>query len=158
MSLTASGTNPTRYSSNFTPRSSPQAPDQLPIAPPTVHTPPPSSHVSPYKQERPFASGSPGVTSWYTSHSYDDIPAPGPGLNPTVGELYVHTNRATDYHEVWLFDMSRSWKRVTEVVKVYHPVIADRVLSIRANGTPSWITAASYMTIRGRKEKAKATE
>jgi hypothetical protein len=42
--------------------------------------------------------------------------------------------------------------------KVYHPVITDRVLSMRANGTPSWITAASYTTIKGRKEKAKATE
>ena len=42
--------------------------------------------------------------------------------------------------------------------KVFHPVIADRVLSMRANGTPSWITAASYTTIKGRKEKARATE
>jgi hypothetical protein len=83
---------------------------------------------------------------------------PAPGLDPKVGELYVHTNRTTDHHEVWLFDLSRSWKCVTDVVKVYHPVIADRVLSIRVNGTPSWITAASYMTIRGRKERAKAAE
>ena len=69
----------------------------------------------------------------------------------------MHTNRTTDCHDIWLFDMSKGWKCVTDVAKVYHPVIADRVLSIRANGTPSWITAASYMTIRGRKEKAKAT-
>ena len=40
--------------------------------------------------------------------------------------------------------------------KIYHPVIADRVLSMRANGTPSWITAASYTTMKGRKGKAKA--
>ena len=70
----------------------------------------------------------------------------------------MHTNRATDRYEVWLFDLSKSWKCVTDVVKVYHPVIADRVLSIRANGTPSWITVASFMTIRGRKERAKAIE
>ena len=41
--------------------------------------------------------------------------------------------------------------------KVYHPIIAERVPSMRANGTPSWITAASYTTIKGRKEKAKAS-
>jgi len=44
---------------------------------------------------------------------------------------------------------------MTGISKVYHPVIADRVLSIRANGTPSWITAASYATIKGRKEKKR---
>ena len=42
--------------------------------------------------------------------------------------------------------------------KVHHPVISDRVLSMRANGTPSWITSASYTTIKGRKEKSKASE
>ena len=68
----------------------------------------------------------------------------------------MHTNRTTDRHEVWLFDIGRSWKCVTDIGKVYHPVIADRVLSIRANGTPSWITAASYVTIQGRKQKARA--
>jgi hypothetical protein len=128
-----------------------------PIAPPAP-APPSSSAVVPYKQERLFASGSPGITAWYTSTSYDDIPTPSSTLDPKVGDLYVHTNRATDHHEVWLFDLTRNWKRVTNVTKVYHPVIADRVLSIRVNGTPSWITAASYMTIRGRKERAKATE
>ena len=139
-------------------RSSPQAPEQRPVATTTAPAPLSSSSVSPFKQERPFASGSPGVTSWYTSTSYDDIPVPVPGLDPKVGNLYVHTNRATDRHEVWLFDTSKNWKCVTNVAKVYHPVIADRVLSIRVNGTPSWITAASYMTIRGRKEKAKVVE
>lgn len=67
----------------------------------------------------------------------------------------MHTNRTTDRHEVWLFDIDRSWKCMTGISKVYHPVIADRVLSIRANGTPSWITAASYATIKGRKEKKR---
>ncbi|KAF9790776.1 hypothetical protein BJ322DRAFT_1104424 [Thelephora terrestris] len=138
----------------------PQAPDQPPVTSLKVPVLDPlfSPVIVPYKQERPFASGSPGTTAWYTSSSYDDIRTPSPGLDPKVGDLYVHTNRAADRHEIWLFDMSRSWKRVTDVAKVYHPVIADRVLSIRVNGTPSWITAASYMTIRGRKEKAKAAE
>jgi hypothetical protein len=59
---------------------------------------------------------------------------------------------------VWLHGLDRSWERVDVADKVYHPVIADRVLSMRANGTPSWITTASYTTIRGRKEKARASE
>ena len=144
--------------SNIVCRFSPQAPDQPPVAPLTAPVLPPPSAVVPYKQERLFASGSPGATAWYTSSSYDDLPAPSSGIDPKVGELYVHTNRTTDHHEVWLFDLSRNWKCVTDVAKVYHPVIADRVLSIRVNGTPSWITAASYMTIRGRKERAKAVD
>ena len=147
-----------RYRSNFVCRSSHKAPGKPPVAQVTAPAPPSLSSVAPYKQERPFASGSPGVTAWYTSSSYDDIPTPSPDLDPKVGDLYVHTNRATDSHEVWLFDMNRNWKRVTDVAKAYHPVIADRVLSIRANVTPSWITAASYMTIKGCKEKARAAE
>ena len=59
---------------------------------------------------------------------------------------------------VWLYGLNRSWERVDATEKVHHPVIADRVLSMRANGTPSWITAASYTTIKGRKEKARASE
>ena len=128
--------------------SSPRVPGQL-------SAPSPFDSISPYKQERPFASGSPGVTSWYTSVSYDEIPDPGPGLDPNVGDLYVHTNRSSDSYQIWLFDTSRNWKHLTNTTKVYHPTIADRVLSIRANGSPSWITAASYMTIKGRKEKTK---
>ena len=77
-------------------------------------------------------------------------------LDPNVGDLYVHNNRANSSYDVWLYGLDRAWMPVDVEDKVYHPVIADRVLSMRANGTPSWITAASYTTIKGRKEKAKA--
>ena len=111
--------------------------------------------VYPIKQERPFPSGSPGVTTWYGSSSLEDISSPAPSLNPSVGDLYVHTNRVTTRVEVWLYGMERNWECVTDVYKVYHPVIPDRVLSMRANGTPSWITAASFTTIQGRKERGR---
>jgi len=70
----------------------------------------------------------------------------------------VHNNRAEASYEVWLYNLDHSWMRADVEDKVYHPVIADRVLSMRANGTPSWITAASYTTIKGRKEKARVSQ
>ena len=76
-------------------------------------------------------------------------------LNPEVGELYVHHNRVTDIHHLWLYGIDNRWKCVTKQEKVYHPAIEDRVLSMRNNGTPNWITAASFTTIRGRKGKFK---
>ena len=116
----------------------------------------PTGFISPIKQDRPFPSGCPGTTVWYSSYSLADLDGPPSDLDPSVGDLYVHHNRATDSHEVWLWGLDLSWKRVELAEKVCHPVIADRVLSIRNNGTPSWITAASYTTIKGRKGKAKA--
>ena len=70
----------------------------------------------------------------------------------------MHNNRAEASYEVWVCGLDKGWAQVDVADKVYHPIITDRVLSMRANGAPSWITAASYTTIRGRKEKAKATE
>ncbi|KAF9784450.1 hypothetical protein BJ322DRAFT_1109160 [Thelephora terrestris] len=117
---------------------------------------PPQDEILPFKQKRPFASGSSGHTIWYASQSMEDIPSPSDDLNPNIGDLYVHKNRATDHHDVWLFEFDRTWKSVTDAAKVYHPIIPDRVLSIRVNGTPSWITSASYSTIKGRKGKSKS--
>ena len=110
---------------------------------------------TPFKQERPFSSGSPGITAWYTSASPNDISTPPAGVIPEVGELYIHHNRLTDIYHVWLYGLDQQWKCVTDIEKVYHPVIEDRVLSMRANGTPNWITAASFTTIRGRRGKVK---
>ena len=128
---------------------------------PSVVTPSSSTSthpIAPIKQERPFPSGSPGVTAWYSSYSLTTLPAPPPNLDPNVGDLYVHNNRAEASYEVWLYSLDHSWMRTDVGDKVYHPVIADRVLSMRANGTPSWITAASYTTIKGRKEKGRGTQ
>ncbi|KAF9790989.1 hypothetical protein BJ322DRAFT_1104645 [Thelephora terrestris] len=123
--------------------------------PPDAHTsPPPQDAILPVKQQRPFSSSS-GHTIWYTSQSNEDIPSPSDDLNPNIGDLYVHKNRTTDHNDVWLFDFDRTWRPVTNATKAYHPIIPDRVLSIRVNGTPSWITSASYTTIKGRKGKSK---
>ncbi|KAF9642595.1 hypothetical protein BDM02DRAFT_3132981 [Thelephora ganbajun] len=116
------------------------------------------SSVSPIKQEQQFPSGSPGVTTWYSSHSLSVLHGPPSNLGPNIGDLYVHNNHAEASHQIWLFGLDHSWMHVDVANKVYHPIIANRVLSVRANGTPSWITAVSYTTIKGRKEKAKAIE
>ena len=123
-------------------------------APPTS-TPP---SLTPFKQQRPFSSGSPGITTWYTTSTAHDIVSPPGDITPAIGDLYVHHNRVTDIYHVWLWGMDHQWKCVTNMEKVYHPVIDDRVLSMRANGTPNWITAASYTTIRGRRGKVRISE
>ena len=96
------------------------------------------------------------MTSWYSTSSLENIEAPPPNLNPQVGDLYVHNNRTNEFYDVWLYGLEKTWRRVTFIAKVHHPTIMDRVLSMRASGAPSWITAASYTTIKGRKEKSRA--
>jgi hypothetical protein len=117
-----------------------------------------TSSLTPIKQQRPFSSGSPGVTTWYSSASPQKISLPPSTITPEVGELYIHHNRLEDVYDVWLYGQDLKWKRVTDIEKVCHPIIDDRVLSMRANGTPNWITAASYMTIRGRRGKVRFVE
>ena len=126
-------------------------PNTTDSAPTADDTPTPT----PFKQERQFCSGSPGNTVWYTTSSVNDVGSPPPGLNPEVGELYVHHNRVTDIHHVWLYEIDRQWKCVTKEKKVYHPAVEDRVLSMRNNGTPNWITTASFTTMRGRRGKSR---
>ena len=115
----------------------------------TVETP----SLVPVKQQRPFSCGSPAFTTWYSTASTKDLTCPPYDVVPAVGELYIHHNRLEDTHDIWLYGLDSLWKRVTKIEKVYHPTIDDRVLSMRANGTPNWITTASYTTIRGRKGK-----
>ena len=117
-----------------------------------------ASSLAPIKQQRPFSSGSPGVTTWYSSASPQRISSPPSTITAQIGELYIHHTRLEDVYDIWLYGQDFRWKRVTDIEKVYHPTIDDRVLSMRANGTPNWITAASYTTIRGRKGKVKVVE
>ena len=146
MSLTASGTNPTRYSSNFTPRSSPQAPDQLPIALP-------SSSPVPFKHERPFPSGARGATVWYTTESSHDMSIPPSGLQVIAGTLYIHTNTSKKSRQVWFFDADAGWKIINDVARISHPSYRDRLLNIRFDGTPSWVTSTPATNGHGRRAR-----
>jgi len=83
-----------------------------------------------------------------------NIDAPPTVHEPTVGDLYVHTNFDTDTRQIWLYQYGGAWQHVDIRGKTYHPTVHCRVLSMRLDGTPSWITGASYVTMKGRKEKA----
>ena len=87
-----------------------------------------------------------------------DLACPPQDVTPAVGELYIHHNRLEDVYQIWLYGLDSVWKCVTKAEKVLHPTIDNRVLSMRANGTPNWITTASYTTIRGRRCKRVQVE
>lgn len=70
-----------------------------------------------------------------------------------VGDLYVHTNTETQTRHIWLYQNCKEWQRIDIQRKTHHPSLQDRVLKMRRDGTPSWITGASYVTMKGRKEK-----
>jgi len=83
-----------------------------------------------------------------------DIDTPPAVHEPTVGDLYVHTNIDTETRQIWLYQHGGVWQNIDVQRKTYHPAIHDRVLSVRRDGTPNWITGASYVTMKGRKKKA----
>jgi hypothetical protein len=87
-----------------------------------------------------------------------DIDAPPTVHEPAVGDLYVHTNMGTEIRQVWLYQHGGVWQRIDVRRKIYHPNVQGRVLRMRKDGTPNWITAASYATIIGRKGKAVARD
>jgi hypothetical protein len=47
--------------------------------------------------------------------------------------------------------MNNVWAPVEE--KAVHPLIRDRILSLRANGEPSWVLASTYATVSSRKTR-----
>ena len=106
---------------------------------------------TPIKQSRPFQGGS---TTWYSTRSMRDIDAPPAVHEPTIGDLYVHTNIDTEARCVWLYQDGGVWQRIDLQKKIHHPNLQGRVLSMRKDGTPNWVTGASYITMKGRKERA----
>ncbi|KAH9009585.1 hypothetical protein EDB85DRAFT_1902908 [Lactarius pseudohatsudake] len=51
----------------------------------------------------------------------------------------------------WILTTANHWERVSSGAE--HPLNHDRVLAIQANGEPSWVTHASTVTTKTRKEK-----
>ena len=120
---------------------SPQAPEQRPVA--TTTAPAPSSLILPvpFKHERPFLTGGRGATVWYATESPRDISSPPSGLQVVAGTLYIHTNTVKDLRQIWMFDTDAGWKMVSDVAQTSHPSCRDRLLNIRFDGTPSWVTS-----------------
>jgi len=102
--------------------------------------------------QRPFSSNSgSGYMTWYLGRSSCSVL-----MLPTVpqaktGHLYVHRDTSRNAFLYWILTTANRWERVSSGAE--HPLNHDRVLAIRANGEPSWVTCASTVTTKTRKEK-----
>ena len=76
---------------------------------------------------------------------------PPSGLQVVAGTLYIHMNISKKSRQVWLFDTDAGWKVVNDVARISHPSYRDRVLNIRSDGTPGWVTPAPATNGHGRR-------
>jgi hypothetical protein len=103
-------------------------------------------------RQRSFSSNSgSGYTIWYFGKSNSSILMPPTIPQAKTGHLYVHLDTSRNVFLYWMIGMANQWERVSSGVE--SPLNHDRVLGIRANGEPSWITRASTITTKTRKEK-----
>ncbi|KAI9445658.1 hypothetical protein BJY52DRAFT_1194190 [Lactarius psammicola] len=103
-------------------------------------------------RQRSFSSNSgSGYTIWYFGKSNSSILMPPTIPQAKTGHLYVHLDTSRNVFLYWIHNIANQWERVTPGVE--SPLNHDRVLAIRANGEPSWITRASTITTKTRKEK-----
>ncbi|KAH8976395.1 hypothetical protein EDB92DRAFT_1824093 [Lactarius akahatsu] len=103
-------------------------------------------------RQRPFSSNSgSGYTTWYLGRSCCSVLMPPTVPQAKTGHLYVHHDTSRDTFIYWILTTANHWERVSSGAE--HPLNHDRVLAIRANGEPSWVTRASTVTTKTRKEK-----
>ncbi|KAH9066929.1 hypothetical protein EDB83DRAFT_2314921 [Lactarius deliciosus] len=103
-------------------------------------------------RQRSFSSNSgSGYTIWYFGKSNSSILMPPTIPQAKTGHLYVHLDTSRNVFLYWMLNIANQWERVSSGVE--SPLNHDRVLAIRANGEPSWITRASTVTTKTRKEK-----
>ena len=81
-----------------------------------------------------------------------------PPVPAVAGHLYIHTNMSTMVRQVWFYDANACWVAATDRAKIAHPTLSDRVLSIRSDGTPNWITPSGFTSIQHRRSRAKSTD
>jgi hypothetical protein len=115
-------------------------------------TDPMGSSVHYETRERRFTSNSgSGKTTWYLAKSNMKLSSPPAVPQAETGHLYVHLDCSTRTHQYWMFGANNEWQSVSKGSE--YPLNHDRVLSIRENGEPSWVTRASISTTQGRKER-----
>ncbi|KAI9458440.1 hypothetical protein BJY52DRAFT_1223530 [Lactarius psammicola] len=101
-------------------------------------------------RQRPFSSQSgSGYTIWYFSRSNLSILTPPTVPQVKTGHLYVHLDVSRDVFQYWMF--TNRWERIQSGAE--YPLNHDRIFAVRANGEPSWVTRASTVTTKTRKEK-----
>ena len=113
----------------------------------------PAGPLVPYQmRQRSFASNSgSGHTIWYFAKSDTNIPMPPIISQAVTGHLYVHLNSSANTYQYWMLGRNNQWESVSKGSE--YPLNHDRVLSIRGNGEPSWVTRASTTTTQSRKER-----
>ena len=97
------------------------------------------------------ASGLRGSTVWYTTQSYSDMLEPPSGIPELVGSLYIHKNLSIPAHQIWMFDREARWVPVPDDARVNHPTVAGRMLSIRSDGSPNWVSATGFANVKNRR-------
>ena len=79
--------------------------------------------------------------------------APPSGFHVVAGTLYIHFNTSKSSRQIWLFDADAGWKIISDATQTYHPSYRDRVLNVRFDGTPSWVTSVPAANSHGRRIK-----
>lgn len=103
-------------------------------------------------RQRPYSSNSgSGYTTWYIDRSSCSILLPPTVPEAKTGHLYIHRDASRNVFSYWILTTANRWERVSPGAE--HPLNHDRVLAVRVNGEPSWVTRASIVTTKTRKEK-----
>ena len=109
------------------------------------------------------SSNTPGETVWYESSDNVPLGHPDATIFPNVGDLYLHRDHTTGNLQLWISTTQGHWsgtpieyiqKYLPDriVIGVSHPKFNDRLLKLRANGEPSWVTRQTLATLKSRKK------
>lgn len=109
------------------------------------------------------SSNTPGETVWYESSGSAPLAQPDAAICPNTGDLYLHKDHTTGNLQLWTSAIEGQWKSVAiEYVPKYlpdrivmgasHPKFNDRLLKLRTNGEPSWVTRQTLATLKSRKK------
>ena len=110
------------------------------------------AHTGYELHQRPFNSSTgSGYTIWYSSRSDSSIHSPPVISQSKTGHLYVHFDALQKTYQYWMLGINGQWESVSKNAE--NPLNHDRVLSIRSNGEPSWVTRATISTTETRREK-----
>jgi len=113
---------------------------------------PPGSTVQYQMRQRSFTSSSgSGYTTWYFVKSDKSVLLPPMIPQAMTGHLYIHLDSSTNVYQYWMLGANNHWESVSKGVQ--NPLNHDRVLAIRSNGEPSWVTRATTNTTQSRKER-----
>ena len=116
------------------------------------------------KHTRSFqSSNTPGETAWYESSDNSPLVHPDAAIYPNIGDLYLHKDRMTGNFRLWISTIEGHWNNIPIeysqrylpdqiLMGVSHPKFNDRLLKLRANGEPSWVTRQTLATLKSRKK------